>query len=234
MGKKVFLYARVSTTDQASGLESQVRVLNEYCRINNITDYELFSDEGVSGTKASRPALDKMMEAVRRGEASHVVVYSFSRFARSVTHMLAGLEDLKKSGTNFVSLTERVDTESPIGKAVFVIISAIAQLERDLIAERVKSGLANARAKGKLIGRQKKRDSLMIRKLLAAGMSYRKIAAITKTSHGSIYGEVVALRKEKEAEKKKLALEAQATMEELKIDDLSQHQEARMNFPKVG
>jgi DNA invertase Pin-like site-specific DNA recombinase len=79
-----------------------------------------------------------MMEAIRNGEASCLVVYSFSRFARSVTHMLQGLEELKKTSTNFVSLTERIDTESPIGKAIFVIISAIAALERDLIAERVK------------------------------------------------------------------------------------------------
>jgi DNA invertase Pin-like site-specific DNA recombinase len=138
-----------------------------------------------------------MMEAVKRGEASHVVVYSFSRFARSVTHMLHGLEELKKSGTNFVSLTERVDTESPIGKAVFVIISAIAQLERDLIAERVKNGLKNAREKGKLLGRAKKRDSVLIRKLLDAGLSFRKIAVISKTSQGSVNAEAQAYKKEK-------------------------------------
>ena len=155
-------------------------------------DEELFADEGVSGTKSSRPALDRMMEAVKRGDASHVVVYSFSRFARSVTHMLHGLEELKKSRANFVSLTERVDTESPIGKAVFVIISAIAQLERDLIAERVKNGLKNAREKGKLLGRAKKRDSVLIRKLLDAGLSFRKIAAISKTSHGSVNAEAQA------------------------------------------
>ncbi len=135
--RKICLYARVSTDQQTGGLEAQVRALKEYCTLNKVEEYELFTDEGISGTKSSRPALDRMMAAVRNDEVSSVVVYSFSRFARSVTHMLVGLEELKKHQTNFVSLTERIDTDSPIGKAVFVIIGAIAQLERDLI-ERVK------------------------------------------------------------------------------------------------
>lgn len=215
MNKKVFLYARVSTTEQQSGLESQARTLKEYCRLNNITDFELFADEGVSGTKSSRPALDRMMEAIRRGEASHLVVYSFSRFARSVTHMLQGLEELKKTGTNFVSLTERVDTESPIGKAVFVIISGIAQLERDLIVERVKNGLKNAREKGKLLGRAKKRDSVLIRKLLDAGLSFRKISVIAKTSHGSVNAEAQAYKKDKAKLKEQELLALQNNVESL-------------------
>lgn len=208
--KKVCLYARVSTQDQASGLESQARALREYCRINNITDYELFADEGISGTKASRPALDRMMKAVRDNEVECVVVYSFSRFARSTTHMLNGLEEMKKANANFVSLTETIDTNSPIGKAVFVIISAIAALERDLIAERVKNGLANARAKGKLIGRKKLRDSDLIRKLLKAGMTYRAISEVAKCSHGSVHQEKLAMKRDEAlAAKKKLEEESQ-------------------------
>jgi DNA invertase Pin-like site-specific DNA recombinase len=200
--KKVFLYGRVSTDQQSGGLESQIRALKEYCAMNKITDYELFTDEGISGTKSSRPALDRMMAAFRKGECSCLVVYSFSRFARSVTHLLQGLEELKKHQTGFVSLTERIETESPIGKAVFVIIGAIAQLERDLICERVKNGLANARAKGKLIGRKKLRDSDLIRKLLKSGMSYRAISRVAVYSHGSVHAEVVAIRKEEAARKK--------------------------------
>lgn len=197
--RKVCLYARVSTNDQVTGLESQARALNEYCRMNNITDYELFADEGISGTKSSRPALDRMMKAVRDNEVECVVVYSFSRYARSTTHMLAGLEEMKKTNTNFVSLTEKIDTSSPIGKAMFVIISAIAALDRDLIAERVKNGLVNARAKGKLIGRKKLRDSDLIRKLLKAGMTYRNIAIIAKCSHGSVSAEYrLAMKQDEE------------------------------------
>ena len=213
--RKVCLYARVSTNDQATGLESQVRALNDYCRLNNITDYELFADEGISGTKSSRPALDRMMKAVRDNEAECVVVYSFSRFARSTTHMLAGLEEMKKVNTNFVSLTEKIDTSSPIGKAMFVIISAIAALERDLIAERVKNGLANARAKGKLIGRKKMRDSDLIRKLLKSGMTFRAIGLIAKCSHGSIYQEKKAMKREEELARIKQLEQEQKAQEEL-------------------
>ena len=243
MNKKVFLYARVSTTEQQSGLESQVRTLNEYCRLNNITNFELFADEGVSGTKSSRPALDRMMEAIRRGEASNLVVYSFSRFARSVTHMLQGLEELKKTGTNFVSLTERVDTESPIGKAVFVIISAIAQLETDLIVERVKNGLKNAREKGKILGRAKKRDSVLIRKLLDAGLSFRKIVVIAKCSHGSVNSEASAYKIDKAKLKEQGLLKSTENIVTQDILDINNITNVNTNqnqdtypiaFPKVG
>ncbi len=147
------------------------------------------------------------MSVIKTGEAECVVVYSFSRFARSTTHMLNGLETMKAHGCNFVSLTEKIDTNSPIGKAVFVIISAIAALERDLIAERVKNGLANARAKGKLIGRKKLRDSDLIRKLLKAGMSYRNISKVAACSHGSVSAERLAMKKEEQALAAKLEAE---------------------------
>ncbi len=231
LNKKVFLYGRVSTDQQTGGLESQVRALKEYCAMNKITDYELFTDEGISGTKSSRPALDRMMAAVRNGECSCLVVYSFSRFARSVTHLLTGLEELKKNQTSFVSLTERIETDSSIGKAVFVIIGAIAQLERDLICERVKNGLANARAKGKLIGRKKLRDSNLIRSLLKAGMSYRNISKIAKCSHGSVHAEVLAVRKEELALKNAEIVALQLAKQQADAANLAATQKAETSFP---
>ncbi len=194
--KKVALYARVSTEQQSTGLESQVRVLKDYCDKNDIKDYEIFMDEGISGTKASRPALDRMMAAVQSGEVGSVIVYSFSRFARSTTHLLNALSVFKQNGVNFVSLTEKIDTGTPVGLAIFAILAAISQLERDLIAERVKNGLANARAKGKHIGRKKMRDSDLIRKLLKAGVTYRRIAEIAKCSHGAVHAEKIAMKKD--------------------------------------
>jgi DNA invertase Pin-like site-specific DNA recombinase len=155
MKKRVACYCRVSTLDQSTGMESQVRVLKQYCEQNKITEVEFFTDEGVSGTKHSRPALDRMMAAVENGEVSSVVVYSFSRFARSTTHLLTALQIFKKKDVHFVSLTEKIDTNSAVGIEIFSILASISQLERDLIADRVKIGLANARAKGKLIGRKK-------------------------------------------------------------------------------
>ena len=231
--RKVFLYGRVSTDQQTGGLESQVRALKEYCAMNKITEYEIFTDENQSGTKASRPALDRMMTAVRNGECSCLVVYSFSRFARSVTHLLQGLEELKRQQTSFVSLTERIETDSPIGKAVFVIIGAIAQLERDLICERVKNGLANARAKGKLIGRKKLRDSDLIRKLLKAGMTYRNVATIAKCSHGSVHAEVVAVRKEALAAQKKKEQEAILAAEQAAAIAKLTNEKQEQRFPEI-
>ena len=212
--KRVACYARVSTSDQATGMESQVRVLKQYCEQNGISDVEFFTDECISGTKSSRPALDRMMAAVEVDEISSVVVYSFSRFARSTTHLLNALQIFKKKGVHFVSLTEKIDTNSAVGIAIFSILASISQLERDLIADRVKIGLANARAKGKLIGRKKLRDSDLIRKLLKSGLTYRAISTIAKCSHGSVHAEVVAMKKE-EALKKQKEMEDQKIKEEM-------------------
>ena len=209
-GKRVAIYARTSTLDQSTGLESQVRVLRQYCDQNGITNFELFSDNGISGTKSSRPALDAMMAAVERDEISAVVVHSFSRFARSTTHLLTALTRFKQKGVHFVSISERIDTNSAVGVAIFSILAAIAQLERDLIASRVKIGLENARAKGKLIGRKKLRDSDLIRKLLKSGLTFRQISVIAKCSHGSVYAEKQAMKKEEEESKKKLLAQAEA------------------------
>jgi DNA invertase Pin-like site-specific DNA recombinase len=137
-----------------------------------------------------------MMAAVRAGEVDKVVVYSFSRFARSTTHLLSALEEFKKYQVSFLSITEQVDTNSPMGRAFFTVIAAIAQLERELIVERVKNGLKNAKLKGKHIGRKKTRPSDLIRALLKKKIPYRKIADIAGCSHGAIYSELVAWRKE--------------------------------------
>lgn len=225
MKKRIACYARVSTADQATGLESQVRVLKQYCEQNNIMNVEFFTDEGISGTKSSRPALDRMMTAVDNDEVSSVVVYSFSRFARSTTHLLNALQIFKKKNVHFVSLTEKIDTNSAVGVAIFSILASISQLERDLIADRVKIGLANARAKGRLIGRKKLRDSDLIRKLLKAGMTYRQIATISRCSHGSVHAEVLAMKKE-EAELLKLK-DAQSASEPT-------GEEKTVIFPDIG
>src|SRR6185312_4173420 len=197
---KSCLYARVSTADQSSGLESQVRALKEYCRINNIQDATLFTDENQSGAKSSRPALDRMMELVREKQVEKVVSYSLSRLGRSTTHLLKLMDEMNKCGVKFVSLSERLETETPAGRMIFTVLAAVSQLERELIVERVKNGLANARAKGKQIGRVKKRDSALIRSLLKAGMSFRQIATLAKCSHGSVSAEKAAMKREEMAE----------------------------------
>ena len=200
--KKIALYARVSTSMQQNGLDSQKRALEEWCKRKDIKGYLIYEDENVSGTKYSRPGLDKMMADVRAGHISTVVVYSFSRFARSTTHLLNALSEFQSLGVNFSSITEQLDTNSPLGKAFFTILAALSVLERDLIAERVRNGLIAARARGAKIGRAKTRPSALIRALLHSGMSHRKIAATLKVSHGSVSLE----RREMRDEKKKLKL----------------------------
>lgn len=180
------IYARVSTATQETGLDAQIRALKIFCEQNKIEDYELFADENQSGTKASRPALDRMMKAIENNEIENVVVFAFSRYARSVSHMLRGLETMRKHGTNFLSISEKLDLNTSLGNVVFIIISAISQLERDLIAERVRNGLAAARARGKILGRVRKRNSALIESLLEAGLSFREIARVSKCSHGSV------------------------------------------------
>ena len=204
MEKRVACYARVSTEMQQGGMESQIRVLKQYCEQNEIKNAEFFTDEGISGTKSTRPALDRMMAAVEADEISSVVVYSFSRFARSTTHLLNALQVFKKKGVHFLSISEKIDTNTAVGVAIFSILASISQLERDLIADRVKIGLANARAKGKLIGRKKLRDSDLIRKLLKAGLTYREAGVIAKCSHGSIHQEKLAMKRDDEAARLKL------------------------------
>ena len=224
MGKYA-LYARVSTGDQKNGLEAQIRTLKEHCEKNGITEYELFTDENISGAKASRPSLDRMMQTVRTGQISAVCCYSFSRFARSTTHLLSALEEMKKYNTDFISLTEKIETSSPMGRAFFTVIAAIGQLERELIVERVKNGLKNAKAKGKQIGRKKTRNSELIRSLLKAGMTLRATAAAARCSHGSVSLERAEMRKEEEiARKEALNVKEQAE---------SQVNEPKQDFSKL-
>ncbi len=217
MIQKTALYCRVSTGNQSTGLEAQVRALRDYCTRNNVTDYVIYEDENQSGVKQSRPALDRMMNDVRGGAISKVIVYSFSRYARSVTHLLRALEEFKKVNVGFVSITESIDTNTPLGSAVFTILGAVAQLERDLIAERVRNGLANAKAKGIRIGRLKTRDSDLIRKLRASGMTYRQIAHISRCSAGAVGAEMRALKAEK-AVQEKIEKELDEETAKIKLD----------------
>lgn len=186
----VALYCRVSTSYQSNGLEAQQRALKDYCLSKNISDFKIYSDENVSGVKSSRPSLDLLMQAIEDGHVSKVIVYSFSRFARSTQHLLSALEIFKKNKVEFISISEQIDTSSAIGTAFFTIIGAIAQLERELISERVRNGLKNAQAKGKKIGRPKTRPGNTILSLRQEKYSYREIAKLVGVSHTAVAREV--------------------------------------------
>ncbi|MBK7844493.1 MAG: recombinase family protein [Bdellovibrionales bacterium] len=184
------LYARVSTLAQGSGLESQLNALETHCKRNSVESYRIYTDEGISGAKSSRPGLDKLMDDVRQGHISQVVVFSFSRFARSTKHLLLALEEFNSLGVRFVSISESLDTSTPIGKTVFSILAAISELERELIRERVRNGLVNARRKGKRLGRAKTRNSDLIQELRAKGLSYRRIAKLCRCSISTVHKEL--------------------------------------------
>jgi DNA invertase Pin-like site-specific DNA recombinase len=149
--KRVALYTRVSSDEQNN--ESQERALRDYVRRRGWSIQKIYRDHGLSGATANRPALNEMLKECRRGSIDVIVVWKFDRFARSLQALISGLELCRSLGIDFVSVTEAIDTSLPAGELVFQMIGAVAQFERSLIGERVRSGLANARAKGKVLGR---------------------------------------------------------------------------------
>jgi len=148
---RVALYARVSTEGQDP--EVQLMALRAHATQRGWQVVEEFVDRGVSGAKERRPALDRLLKAAWAGRFQVVLVWRFDRFARSVKHLVAALETFRSLNVGFVSLQEQLDTSTPIGQAMFTIIGAMAQLERDIIRERVKAGLERAKARGIRLGR---------------------------------------------------------------------------------
>jgi len=180
--KRIAVYARVSTTDQST--ESQLLDLRRYTRERGWDIFKEYVDEGISGTKDSRPALNELMNAAKKRRFDVVLVWRFDRFARSTKHLILALEEFKNLGIDFVSYQENIDTSSPLGSAIFTIISAVAQLERDIIAERVKAGLRRAVENGKRLGRPRVNvDVREIRQLRSEGLSLRAIASQVGISH---------------------------------------------------
>jgi DNA invertase Pin-like site-specific DNA recombinase len=151
---RIGIYARVSTKDQSCDL--QLRDLQAYCAARGFTVTREYIDLGHSGATDSRPELDELMADARKRKFDSILVWRFDRFARSTKHLLLALEEFRSLGIQFVSYQENIDTTSPLGQALFTIVSAVAQLERDLIRERVCAGIRNARACGKELGRPRR------------------------------------------------------------------------------
>ena len=174
---KTAIYARVSTNN-GQDPEMQLRELREYCQRRGWEVSQEYVDVGISGAKEKRPELDRLLADAHRRHFDAVVVWRFDRFARSVSHLLRALDIFRSLGIEFVSLSEQVDTSTPTGKMIFTVLGAVAELERSLIAERVRAGLRNARAKGKRLGRPRKvSDAGEIKRLRAQGTSWRAIGS---------------------------------------------------------
>jgi len=177
--------ARVSTTEQST--EPQLLDLRRYADQRCWDVYQIYDDQGVSGTRDSRPALDALMNDARKRRFDVILVWRFDRFSRSTKHLVLALEEFKNLGIDFVSYQENIDTSSPLGAAIFTIISAVAQLERDIIAERVKAGLRRARANGSKIGRPTaKVDRDRILELRQEGLRLRQIAERLSVSKSTV------------------------------------------------
>jgi DNA invertase Pin-like site-specific DNA recombinase len=182
---KVVLYSRVSTLSQDP--ETQLGALRLHAAQRGWEVVEEFVDRGVSGAKERRPALDRLMKAAWAGRFQTVVDWRFDRFARSVKHLVGALETFHSLNIGFVSLQEQLDTSTPIGQAMFTIIGAMAQLERDIIRERVKAGLERARTRGIRLGRP--RATVATHELVtlrAEGLSFREIANRLRCSRSTV------------------------------------------------
>ncbi len=172
--KAAALYARVSTLDQ--NCEVQLHDLRRYAG-QRLTLYREYIDVGVSGAQRHRPQLDALMKDAHKRLFDVVLVWKFDRFARSLKHLIESLDEFSSLEIDFVSYTEGVDTTTPSGQLLFHIVGAVAQFERDLIAERVRAGMAHARAMGKHIGRPRALvDREAVQRLRSTGKSLRTIA----------------------------------------------------------
>lgn len=176
--KKVAIYARVSTTDKGQDVDLQLRDLRSHVEARGWQTFKEYVDNGISGLKDKRPSLDMMMNNARKRKFDLVLVWRFDRFARSTKHLVNVLDEFNHLGIDFISYMENIDTSSPMGKAMFTITSAIAELELSILKERVKAGLVNARAKGKTLGRPSaKVDTEELLQLRGRGLSIREIGA---------------------------------------------------------
>jgi DNA invertase Pin-like site-specific DNA recombinase len=182
--RKVGIYARVSTKDQT--VQNQLLDLRAYAARRNWVIEGEYLDEGVSGTRESRPALDTLLDRARKRNVDVVLVWRLDRLGRGMRHLVMLLDELRALQVEFVSFHENLDSATPLGRAVFGIFAVLAEMERELIVERVKAGLRRARREGKRLGRPRVEvDSGMVLKLHERGLSQREIAqrlSLSKTT----------------------------------------------------
>ena len=184
--KRIAIYARVSTDDQSADM--QLAELREHILHRGWQNAGEYVDSGVSGAKSSRPQLDRLMADARRRKFDAIICWRFDRFARSTSHLLSALEEFRSLGVDFISLNEAIDTTTPLGKMVFTIVASVAELERSIICERVRAGVARAQANGKVLGRPRgsKIDYQRVMALADQGLSMRQISKSMGIGVGSV------------------------------------------------
>ena len=182
MKNYIFGYARVSTEQQ--NLDRQLDALNKY-------GVDIIFNEKMTGTKRNRPELTKMLDRLTEGDT--VVVESLSRLGRSTKNLIELVDLFERKKVHLVSLKEQIDTSTPTGKFLFTLMSAIAQFERDVIAERTKEGLRSARARGRFGGRAKTDSNIIGKaiKLYNTGQySVKEIEELTSIKKSTLYREL--------------------------------------------
>jgi len=182
--KRAALYLRVSTLDQHP--ETQLYDLQQMAQQRGYEIAEKYEDR-ISGAKARRPGLDGLMRDARRGRFDVLLVWASDRIARSTKHFLEVLDELNRLNIEFISFREQIDTGGPLGRAIVVIIGAIAELERSLIVERVRAGMRRARLEGRHIGRKPlDLDHAAICRDRCRGQSLRQIARCYRISTATV------------------------------------------------
>jgi DNA invertase Pin-like site-specific DNA recombinase len=182
---RVAIYGRVSTDGQSVDL--QVNELREYAAKRKWVIVEEYPDV-ISGSKESRPALNRLMADARKRKFDILLVWKIDRFGRSLKHLVNSLAELENIGVAFVSLRDSLDLSSPAGRLMAQLLGAISEFERSLITERVRAGIRNARSKGRRLGRPRLEvDHARISRLRANGASLRGISQQLGISLGSIH-----------------------------------------------
>lgn len=179
------IYARVSTAEQDPGV--QLHQLVPFVERRGWTLAGQFVDHGVSGAKASRPALDKLLAAARARKIDVIVVWALDRLGRSLQHLLAVAEELKALGVDLACVSQSIDTTTPAGQLTFSVLGACGEFERAMLRDRVCAGLAKARATGVRLGRPRSvLDLDDARRQLAKGQSLREVARSLGTNHATL------------------------------------------------
>lgn len=183
--KRAALYVRVSTVDQHP--QNQLHDLHQFASQRGFQIVQEYVDHGFCGARARRPELDRMMEDARRHKFDVLMVWSIDRLARSTKHLLQTLDELSGFGIQFLSQREAIDTEGPLGRAIIVIVSAMAELERCVIIERVRAGMRRAKLEGRRIGRAplQVNRALLLRDR-ERGLSLNQLAKAHRISKASV------------------------------------------------
>lgn len=188
--EKVAIYARVSTVDKGQDVNLQLCDLRTYADARGWKVFKEYLDVGQSGSKEQRPSFSQLMEDARKRKIDIVLVWRLDRLGRSLKHLIVSLDELKTLGVGFVSFKESLDFTTPTGRLMFHLLGAFSEFEKELIRERVKAGVAHARAKGKRLGRRPLIDEKLLRTVRDRrdkGMSIRNISKELNVSKSLVH-----------------------------------------------